>query len=115
MKRGKAIIKELLAALVVLTGLARATRAFLWRDRVAVLLYHDPDPATLDRHLTYLRKFCDLVPLTDVGAPGNGRARAAITADHLPVQPHRGPSTQPLVVASGFAAGRPRAAEADDQ
>jgi peptidoglycan/xylan/chitin deacetylase (PgdA/CDA1 family) len=81
MKRGKAIIKELLAALVVLTGLARATRAFLWRDRVAVLLYHDPDPATLDRHLTYLRKFCDLVPLTDVGAPGNGRARAAITLD----------------------------------
>ena len=83
MKRGKAIIKELLAALVVLSGLARATRALLWRDRVAVLLYHDPDPVTLDRHLAYLRKFCDLVPLTDVSAPSNGRARRS--------EPHHAP------------------------
>ncbi|CAB3704175.1 polysaccharide deacetylase family protein [Paraburkholderia rhynchosiae] len=81
MKRGKAIIKEILAGLLVLTGLARATRIFLWRDRVAVLLYHDPDPVTLDRHLRYLRKICDLVPLTDVRAPGTGRPRAAITLD----------------------------------
>ena len=81
MNRGKALIKEFLAALVVLTGIARATRAWLWRDRVAVLLYHDPDPATLDRHLTYLQKLCDLVPLTDATAPGRGRPRAAITFD----------------------------------
>lgn len=81
MKRGKAGIKDFLAALVVVTGLARATRAWLWRDRVAVLLYHDPDPATLDKHLSYLRRFCDLVPLTDVASPGNGRPRAAITLD----------------------------------
>lgn len=81
MNRGKALIKEFLAALVVLTGIARATRAWLWRDRVAVLLYHDPDPATLDRHLTYLRKLCDLVPLTDATMPGRGRPRAAITFD----------------------------------
>jgi peptidoglycan/xylan/chitin deacetylase (PgdA/CDA1 family) len=81
MKRGKAILKEVLAALVVLTGIARATRAWLWRDRVAVLLYHDPDPATLDKHLAYLREICDLVPLTDVGSPGKGRPRAAITLD----------------------------------
>lgn len=81
MKRGKAIIKDVLAGLVVATGLARATRALLWRDRVAVLLYHDPDPATLDRHLTYLRRFCDLVPLTAVYGPSTGRPRAAITLD----------------------------------
>jgi peptidoglycan/xylan/chitin deacetylase (PgdA/CDA1 family) len=81
MNRGKALIKEALAVLVVLTGIARATRVWLWRDRVAVLLYHDPDPSTLDRHLAYLRKICDLVPLTDVAAPGRGRPRAAITFD----------------------------------
>ena len=81
MKRGKTILKEVLAALVVLTGLARATRAWLWRDRVAVLLYHDPDPATLDKHLTYLRQICDLVPLTEVSSSGKGRPRAAITLD----------------------------------
>jgi peptidoglycan/xylan/chitin deacetylase (PgdA/CDA1 family) len=81
MNLGKTSRKEILAALVVLTGVARATRAWLWRDRVAVLLYHDPDPETLDRHLTYLRQVCDLVPLTDVAVPGRGRPRAAITLD----------------------------------
>jgi peptidoglycan/xylan/chitin deacetylase (PgdA/CDA1 family) len=81
MKRGKAAVKEILAALVIVTGMARIVRAWLWRDRVAVLLYHDPDPQTLDRHLTYLRKICDLVPLTDVNAPSKGRPRAAITFD----------------------------------
>lgn len=81
MKRGKALVKEMLAGLVIVTGLARLTRAWLWRDRVAVLLYHDPDPQTLDRHLTYLRKICDLVPLTEATAPSTGRRRAAITLD----------------------------------
>jgi peptidoglycan/xylan/chitin deacetylase (PgdA/CDA1 family) len=81
MNRGKALIKEFLASMLVLTGIARVARAWLWRDRVAVLLYHDPDPATLDRHLTYLRKLCDFVPLADVAVPGRGRARAAITFD----------------------------------
>ncbi len=81
MNRAKALLKDIFAALVVPTGIARATRAWLWRDRVAVLLYHDPEPATLDRHLTYLRKICDLVPLTDVAVPGRGRPRAAITLD----------------------------------
>ncbi|NML30773.1 polysaccharide deacetylase family protein [Paraburkholderia antibiotica] len=81
MKRGKALVKELLAGLVVASGLAWLTRVLLWRDRVAVLLYHDPDPDTLDRHLTYLKTLCELVPLTDVGVPGNGRRRAAITLD----------------------------------
>jgi peptidoglycan/xylan/chitin deacetylase (PgdA/CDA1 family) len=53
----------------------------LWRDRVAILLYHDPDPATLDQHLSYLRKICDLVRLEDIAAPGMGRPRAVITLD----------------------------------
>jgi peptidoglycan/xylan/chitin deacetylase (PgdA/CDA1 family) len=78
---GKAIAKEALAALIVMTGIARATRAFLWRDRVAILLYHDPHPLTLDRHLSYLREICDIVPLQDVTSPGMGRPRAVITID----------------------------------
>lgn len=81
MKRGKAIAREVFAALVVFTGIARAVRAWLWRDRVAILLYHDPAPSTLDQHLTYLRKICDLVPLEDVDRAGTGRPRAAITLD----------------------------------
>lgn len=77
----KEIVKEAVAALVIATGIARAARALLWRDRVAILLYHDPDPATLDRHIRYLRGICDLVPLEDITLPGAGRPRAVITLD----------------------------------
>jgi peptidoglycan/xylan/chitin deacetylase (PgdA/CDA1 family) len=77
----KAMLKGALVQFVIWAGLVRATRTLLWRDRVAILLYHDPDPATLDRHLTYLSKFCDLVPLEDFSRPGTGRPRAAITLD----------------------------------
>jgi peptidoglycan/xylan/chitin deacetylase (PgdA/CDA1 family) len=75
------LLKEAIAQFVVVTGIAWATRALLWRDRVAILLYHDPDPATLDRHLTYLKKICDLVPLEELNLPGTGRPRAVITLD----------------------------------
>ncbi|MBB5447843.1 peptidoglycan/xylan/chitin deacetylase (PgdA/CDA1 family) [Paraburkholderia sp. WSM4177] len=81
MKRYKLLVKEMLAGFVLISGLAWFTRKVLWRDRVAVLLYHDPDPDTLDRHLTYLGKLCEFVPLTDVSAPGRGRPRVAITLD----------------------------------
>lgn len=81
MMLNKAVLRHAIALLVIHTGIARAARAWLWRDRIAILLYHDPDPATLDRHLTYLRTVCDLVTLDDLGLPGRGRPRAAITLD----------------------------------
>lgn len=77
----KAVLKEIFARLLIATGIDRATRALLWRNRIAILLYHDPDPATLDRHLTYLRTICDLVPLEALDLPGNGRPRAVLTLD----------------------------------
>ncbi|PTB20221.1 polysaccharide deacetylase [Trinickia symbiotica] len=81
MASGGAAFKEFVAMLFVLTGVARAARALLWRDRVAILLYHDPDPATLDAHLGYLREMCDFVPLEEARTPGQGRPRAVITLD----------------------------------
>jgi peptidoglycan/xylan/chitin deacetylase (PgdA/CDA1 family) len=81
MMTGKAVLREAFAQFVIATGIARATRAMLWRDRVAILLYHDPDPVTLDQHLTYLRTICDLVSLDQLDMPGAGRPRAAITFD----------------------------------
>ena len=78
---GNAIFKDAVGTLVILMGIARATRALLWRDRVAILLYHDPDPRTLDQHLSYLREISDVVPFEDIGSPGAGRARAVITFD----------------------------------
>jgi peptidoglycan/xylan/chitin deacetylase (PgdA/CDA1 family) len=81
MAKTKEIMKEAFAELVVRTGIARMARTLVWRDRVAILLYHDPRPDTLDRHLSCLRKVCDIVPLKDALRPGSGRPRAAITID----------------------------------
>jgi peptidoglycan/xylan/chitin deacetylase (PgdA/CDA1 family) len=77
----KALLKEALVRVLNGIGLTRAIRALLWRDRVAILLYHDPNPETLDRHMSYLSKFCDFVPLEDFRRPGKGRPRATITLD----------------------------------
>jgi peptidoglycan/xylan/chitin deacetylase (PgdA/CDA1 family) len=77
----KKLLKEIIAGIIIFGGLAWLTRVLLWRDRVAVLLYHDPSPATLDRHLTYLRTICDLIPLDALNQPSTGRPRAIITLD----------------------------------
>jgi peptidoglycan/xylan/chitin deacetylase (PgdA/CDA1 family) len=77
----RALLREGFARLVIWTGVAAAVRKLLWRDRVAILLYHDPEPSTLDAHLSYLRRICDIVPLADFDKPGRGRPRAVITLD----------------------------------
>lgn len=77
----KATLKSALAQCIVRLGVDRVTRALLWRDRTAVLVYHDPKPAVLDQHLAFLKTICDVVPLGNVTKPGNGRPRAAITID----------------------------------
>jgi peptidoglycan/xylan/chitin deacetylase (PgdA/CDA1 family) len=77
----KVLMRTILTQAILLSGLPAVTRFLLWRDRVAVLLYHDPDPATLDAHLQYLKQYCDFIPMSEVNAPGKGRARAALTFD----------------------------------
>jgi peptidoglycan/xylan/chitin deacetylase (PgdA/CDA1 family) len=75
------LLREGFARLVIHSGIAAAIRSLAWRDRTAILLYHDPDPETLDAHLTYLKKLCDIVPLAELGKPSAGRRRAVITLD----------------------------------
>ncbi|MFM0432823.1 polysaccharide deacetylase family protein [Paraburkholderia aspalathi] len=77
----KSLMRELLTRVLLFTGAAMAIRAMFWRDRVAILLYHDPTPATLDAHLQYLKDKVDFIPVSQISAPGNGRPRAAITFD----------------------------------
>lgn len=77
----RTLLRESFARLVIWTGIVAAVRRILWRDRVAILLYHDPSPATLDAHLSYLKRICDLIPLEDFDKPGRGRPRAVITLD----------------------------------
>src|SRR5579859_1709639 len=75
------LLKELVGGFFLVTGVAALARKLLWRDRVAILLYHNPDAATLDGHLTHLRKICDVVPLAALDQPSTGRPRAVITLD----------------------------------
>jgi peptidoglycan/xylan/chitin deacetylase (PgdA/CDA1 family) len=77
----KAVLQKVLARGITTFGFDVASRRLLWRDRVAVLLYHDPKPETLDDHLTHLKTLCDVIPLSQVASQGNGRPRAAITFD----------------------------------
>jgi peptidoglycan/xylan/chitin deacetylase (PgdA/CDA1 family) len=77
----KSLVRECLTRVLLYTGVTAAIRAVLWRDRVAVLLYHDPSPATLDAHLQYLKDKVEFVPLSQVNSAGNGRPRAAVTFD----------------------------------
>jgi peptidoglycan/xylan/chitin deacetylase (PgdA/CDA1 family) len=48
--------RELAALLLRLSGLHWLQREIFRRDRVAILLYHDPTPEALERHLRYLSK-----------------------------------------------------------
>jgi peptidoglycan/xylan/chitin deacetylase (PgdA/CDA1 family) len=77
----KRLMRTIFTHAILVSGLPALTRFLLWRDRVAVLLYHDPDPATLDSHLAYLKRYCDFVPMSEVNTPGKGRRRAALTFD----------------------------------
>ena len=81
MMLSKIALQKAMARSITIFGLDRVSRRLLWRDRVAVLLYHDPKPETLDGHLTHLKTLCDFVPLSHVASRGDGRPRAAITLD----------------------------------
>jgi peptidoglycan/xylan/chitin deacetylase (PgdA/CDA1 family) len=75
------LMRETFARAVLYSGTAKAIRSILWRDRVAFLLYHDPAPQTLDKHIYYLKTICDIIPISEARTPGSGRPRAVITLD----------------------------------
>ncbi|MGF6969717.1 peptidoglycan/xylan/chitin deacetylase (PgdA/CDA1 family) [Paraburkholderia sp. WC7.3g] len=77
----KPLMREIFTRALLVAGVPTAVRALLWRDRVAILLYHDPTPATLEAHLEYLKDKVEFVPLSEANSRGNGRPRAAITFD----------------------------------
>ncbi len=81
MINARTAIRETLAHALLATGIAALVRRVIWRDRVAILLYHDPSAATLDAHLAYLKTICDIVTLEQANTPGSGRPRAVITFD----------------------------------
>ncbi|MEL7587625.1 MAG: polysaccharide deacetylase family protein [Prolixibacteraceae bacterium] len=67
------LLTGLVYGLIRYSGLAALIR-FLTRDRVSVILYHDPDPMTFEQHLQYLTRRYRPVSLGDLAgylyAPG---------------------------------------------
>jgi peptidoglycan/xylan/chitin deacetylase (PgdA/CDA1 family) len=74
-------VKAALAWLLVYSGIVWIIRRTLWRDDVLILVYHNPTPDTLDKHLRYLCRFCDIIPMSQIDRPGNKRPRAVVTFD----------------------------------
>jgi peptidoglycan/xylan/chitin deacetylase (PgdA/CDA1 family) len=75
------LTKEIIARCLLWSGIVRALRWLLWRDRILILVYHDPKPEILDLHLAYLRKIAEPIRLSDLYRNPNGSPRVIITID----------------------------------
>jgi peptidoglycan/xylan/chitin deacetylase (PgdA/CDA1 family) len=75
------IVKEFIALCLVWSGIVTVLRLALWRDRVLILVYHNPTPEAMDSHLSHLRRIADPIRFADIGAPSNGRPRFVVTLD----------------------------------
>lgn len=61
--RGFALAKEILYAAVRWSGLAALVRNTVVRRRVAIVVYHNPTPEALERHLRYMARRATFIPL----------------------------------------------------
>lgn len=75
------VAKEIVARCLLWSGIVRAIRLLLWRDRVLILVYHDPKPEVVNSHLAYLRKIAEPISLADLYCRSNGGPRVVITVD----------------------------------
>ena len=55
--------RELAAAALRLSGAPAVVRRIATRQRATIIMYHDPKPATLERHLAYLSKRFQFITL----------------------------------------------------
>jgi hypothetical protein len=63
------------------SGLCYLFRKYLWRNRAAILLYHDPKPAVIDAHLEYLEHVSRIVSFPKLWGSFSDGPLAAITID----------------------------------
>jgi peptidoglycan/xylan/chitin deacetylase (PgdA/CDA1 family) len=75
------LAKEIIARCLLWSGIVRTIRLLLWRDRVLIIVYHDPKPQVVNSHLTYLRKIAEPISLSQLCGPSHGRPRVIITID----------------------------------
>lgn len=71
------LLSEAIAAVVRASGLPALVRHTFGRRRAAILVYHDPQPEVLERHLRYLARrhaFCSLDTVVDAIRAGDWSA-----------------------------------------
>ncbi len=56
-------LKNLVATFVCLSGMPFLIRELICRDRIAILMYHDPKPTAFAKHIAYLSRHCTIVSL----------------------------------------------------
>jgi peptidoglycan/xylan/chitin deacetylase (PgdA/CDA1 family) len=74
-------MREALSLAVRWSGVALLVRKTIARWKISVLVYHDPEPSLLERHLAYLAARYDFVALSDVVDAIRMRDRRAIPAN----------------------------------
>ncbi len=76
------LAKEFVARCLLWSGVIYVLRLVLWRNRVLIVVYHDPQPDALDAHLAYLCRIADPIKLSDFRrSPISRRPRVIITID----------------------------------
>lgn len=73
--------KEIIARCLLWSGIIRALRWLLWRDRVLIVVYHDPKPEILDSHLRYLLGIARPIGLSEIYRSSSAGPRVIITID----------------------------------
>ena len=56
-------LKNLMAIFISLSGMPFLIREWIGRHRVAILLYHDPEPAVFAKQIAYLSRHYTMIPL----------------------------------------------------
>jgi len=64
----KRFIKEFIGFMFRFSGIQFLLREFIFRNKVTIILYHNPDPLTFRKHIDYLTKHYNLIPLDRVVA-----------------------------------------------
>ena len=75
------VLKDWLARCLWWSGSLALLRFLMWRDRVLVLVYHNPRPEVMSSHLSYLCGIAEPIRFSELGSPSNGRPRFVITID----------------------------------
>jgi peptidoglycan/xylan/chitin deacetylase (PgdA/CDA1 family) len=79
--RPQRVLKEWVARCLSWSGVLALLRVLIWRDRVLVLVYHDPRPEVMRSHLSYLCKIAEPIRFSELSSASNGRPRFVITID----------------------------------